>query len=157
MMTSTIHLTDLDHRIISEVQKDATISTAELAARAGSSPATCWRRLKALEEAGVIGRTVRLVDPAALGRGIDAFCNVRMKSQNIESRRNFQRSLDLEPAIIEAYSMTGEWDYLLHLVVRDIADAEEILMRRILDHESVAGASTIFALRRIKHTTEIPG
>ena len=87
---------------------------------------------------------------------MDVYCQVRMKSQDAQSRQAFQRAVDDEPAIMEVYSVTGEWDYMLHMVVRDIADFEAILMRRLLELDCVAGTSTIFALRRIKHTREVP-
>ncbi len=129
---------------------------ADIAEAVNSSPATCWRRVKRLEQAGVLGPLVRLVTPSAIGRPMDAFCQVRMKSQDARSRQDFQRSMDLEPAIVEVYSVSGEWDYLIHLLVKDMADLEEILMRRVLEHESVAGTATIFALRRVKHVTQVP-
>ena len=73
-------LTELDERIISHLQRDASQSAAELAKQVNSSPATCWRRIKQLEEKGILGQQVRLVDPAKLGRGMDAFCQVKMLS-----------------------------------------------------------------------------
>jgi len=149
-------LTELDERIISHLQRDASQSAAELAKQVNSSPATCWRRIKQLEEKGILGQQVRLVDPAKLGRGMDAFCQVKMKSQDAKTRQDFQRAMSLEKTIVEVYATSGEWDYLLHLLVKDMADLEEILMRRVLEHNSVAGTATIFALRRVKHTTEVP-
>lgn len=146
----------VESRLLSILQRDASASIAELARATNSSPATCWRRLRSLEERGVIGPPVRLVDPASAGRGMDAFCQVRMKSQDASARAALQQAMDMEPAIIEVYSISGEWDYLLHLVVRDIADFETILMHRILELDCVANTSTIFVLRRIKHTTQIP-
>jgi Lrp/AsnC family transcriptional regulator len=97
-----------------------------------------------------------MVDPAAVGRGMDVFCQVRMNSQNAAARTEFKRAMGLEPTIVEVYSISGEWDYLLHLLVRDMADFEQILMRRVLEHDSVAGTNTIFALSRVKHVTEVP-
>jgi len=145
-----------ESRLLSILQEDASLSVADLASATNSSAATCWRRIRSLEERGVIGPPVRLVDPAAVGRGIDAFCQVRMKSQDAASREALQRAMEDEPAIVEVYSISGEWDYLLHLIVRDIADLEAVLMRRVLELDCVAGTATIFALRRIKHTTRIP-
>jgi Lrp/AsnC family transcriptional regulator len=87
---------------------------------------------------------------------MDAFCQVRMKSQDSKSREEFQRAMSLEPTIVEIYSISGEWDYMLHLLVKDMTDLESILMRRVLEHKSVAGTATIFALRRVKHVTEVP-
>ncbi|TNF18995.1 MAG: Lrp/AsnC family transcriptional regulator [Rhodobacteraceae bacterium] len=143
-------------RLLSLLQKDASLSVADLAKAAHTSAATCWRRIQSLEERGVIGPPVRLVDPEKIGRGMDAFCQVRMKTQDAAARGELQRAVEAEPAIIEVYSISGEWDYMLHLVVRDIADLESVLMRRLLELDCVAGTSTIFALRRIKHTTQMP-
>lgn len=149
-------LSDLDRRILAALQKDASGSMQDLARATNSSPATCWRRLKALEERGVIGPPVRHVDPAAVGRGMDAFVQVRMKSQDAGARSGFQRAMKAEPSITEVYSISGEWDYLLHLIVRDIADLEDILMRRVLEHPNVAGTATMFVLRRIKRDWQVP-
>jgi len=149
-------ISDLDARILNLLQRDASRSVAEIAESVGSSSATCWRRIKALQDQGILGKTVRLVDPAKVGHTIDAFCQVRVKSQDAKTRMEFQRSMEVEPTITEIYSTSGEWDYLLHLLVRDIAHLEAVLMQRVLNQECVAGTSTTFALRRIKNTTEIP-
>lgn len=151
-----IPLDDLEARILTILQRDASASVAELAEAVGSSPATVWRRLKGLEDRGVVGPPVRLVDPAKVGRGMDVFVQVRMKSQDAASRSAFQRAMEAEPVITEVYSTSGDWDYLLHLLVRDIADLEQILMARILGMDSVAGTSTVFVLRRIKRETAVP-
>ncbi len=155
-MSEALHFSDLDKRILDLLQRDASASMADLARQANTSPATCWRRIKALEESGVLGRQVRLVDPASVGRKMDVFCQVRMKAQDAASRAEFKRAMELEPTIVEVYSISGEWDYLLHLLVRDMADFEQILMRRVLEHDSVSGTNTIFALSRVKHVTEVP-
>lgn len=143
-------------KLLAILQKDASLSVADLAREVNSSPATCWRRLQALEAERVIGPPVRLVDPAKVGRGVDAFCQIRMKSQDMAAREELQRALMAEPSVVEVYSTSGEWDYFLHLIVRDIADLEAVLMRCVLELDCVAGTSTTFALRRIKHTTQIP-
>lgn len=155
-MNESHQFSDLDKRILELLQRDASTSMADLARLANTSPATCWRRIKALEEAGVLGKQVRLVEPAAVGRKMDVFCQVRMKAQDAASRAEFKRAMELEPTIVEVYSISGEWDYLLHLLVRDMADFEQILMRRVLEHDSVSGTNTIFALSRVKHVTQVP-
>ena len=142
--------------MIAVLQRDASISVADLARATHSSPATCWRRLRSLEDRGILGPPRRLVDPAQVGRGMDAFVQVRMKSQDAATRATFQRAMEAEPTIVEVYAISGDWDYLLHLLVRDIADLDGILMRNVLEQPGVAGTSTIFALRRVKHTTEVP-
>ncbi|TDH35182.1 Lrp/AsnC family transcriptional regulator [Pseudohoeflea suaedae] len=155
-MKSDFKLGRLEAKIASILQKDASISIDELAERTNSSTTTCWRRIRQMEEAGLFSPPVRLVDPAKVNRPMDAFCQVRMKSQDVKARALFQRSMEAEPAIVEVYSISGEWDYLLHLVVRDIPDVEEVLMNRVLELDCVASASTLFVLRRVKHTTAIP-
>ena len=149
-------LSDLDIRILNLLQRDATLSMTEIANQVGSSSATCWRRVKNLEESGILGKTVRLIQPVDVGCSIEAFCQVRMKAQDATARDVFERAMRMERSITEVYSTSGEWDYLLHLVVKDITQLEETLMQHVLNHECVAGTATTFVLRRIKNTTEIP-
>lgn len=146
----------IDRRIVALLQEDATLSHAELADRVGASAASCWRRVKALETAGVLTRTVRLVDPAAVGRGVNVLCNVRMRSHAMEARHDFERFVDDHAEIIECFSMSGEWDYLLRIVVADVGDYNHFLMQTLLGHPSVAGASSHFALSMTKYTTAMP-
>lgn len=155
-MNDTFQLDDLDRRILTILQKDGSLGTNALAERVNASASSCWRRIRALEEAGVLGPNVRLVNPAAIGRALDVFCHVRMKSQGAGARAGFQQALEAEPTILEAYTISGEWDYLLHLIVHDMQDYERILMGHVLDHDSVAATSSIFVLRRVKHTTALP-
>lgn len=146
----------LDRRILRELQADATLSSADLAARVGSSAASCWRRIKALEAAGVLGPTVRLLNPGALAQSVTVLCNVRMRSHAREVRGAFEDFVHGREEIIECYSMSGEWDYLLRIVARDVADYERFLMRFLLDHPAVGGASSHFALSLTKYTTALP-
>lgn len=87
---------------------------------------------------------------------MDAFCQVRMKSQDAAARQSFKTAMEAEPTILEVYAITGEWDYLVHILVRDMADFESVLMRCIHDHAAVANTATTFALRRVKHATAVP-
>lgn len=155
-MKDSDQLDPVEARMLSILQADASASVADLAQVTNSSPATCWRRLRSLEERGIIGPPVRIVNPAKVGRAMDAFCEVRLKSQDAATRARFQRAMEAQPEIVEVYTISGEWDYLLHLVVRDMADFESALMNAVLELDCVAGTSTIFVLRRIKHTTQIP-
>lgn len=155
-MTNNEPLDDVEAGILTILQRDAGISVNDLAKAIHSSPSTCWRRLRDLEDRGVIGPPVRLVDPAKVGRGMDAFCQVRMKAQDAKTRADFQRAMEQEPTIVEVYSTSGDWDYLLHFLVRDMVHLEDVLMRRVLELDCVASTSTTFALRRVKHTTVVP-
>ena len=146
----------IDRRIVTLLQDDATLSHADLAEQVGASAASCWRRVKALEEAGILRRTVRLVDPASIGRGVNVLCNIRMRSHAMEDRQSFEAFVDHQPQIIECFSMSGEWDYLLRIVVADVVEYNSFLMGTLLGHPSVAGGSSHFALSMTKYTTALP-
>lgn len=151
-----IQLDAIDRRLIRILQQEGDISNQDLAERVGASAASCWRRVKALQESGILGATVRLADPAKLGLGLDVFCQIRMKSQSRAMRAGFESFIEAQEDVVGCYSITGDWDYLLHIVARDMADYETILMRGILDHEAISNSSSLFVLRRIKHTTAAP-
>lgn len=150
------HIDAIDRRIIAALQDDGALTHNELADRVGASSASCWRRIKNLEAAGVLGKTVRLVDPAKLGRGVNVLCNIRMRSHAPDARGAFEAFVGTRPEIIECFSMSGEWDYLLRIVVADVADYNHFLMDTLLSHDSVAGAASHFALSLTKYTTALP-
>jgi Lrp/AsnC family transcriptional regulator len=99
---------------------------------------------------------VRLVDPDAVGRGVSVMLQLRMTSHTAEVRRAFERFVAARPEVMECYSMSGEWDYLLRVVVADVADYERFLMRELLAQPNVANAASHFALSQVKYTTAIP-
>ncbi|SMF77890.1 Lrp/AsnC family transcriptional regulator [Allosphingosinicella indica] len=146
----------IDKRLLRELQRDAGLSHAALAEKVGASSASVWRRIRALEQAGVIGKTVRLADPEALGRSVNVLCQVRMNRQTTASRAEFEQFIQSRAEIVECYAMSGEWDYLLRIAVKDVADYDRFIMRGVLAHPSVANAASNFALRQVKYTTEIP-
>ncbi|HEX7741572.1 MAG TPA: Lrp/AsnC family transcriptional regulator [Sphingobium sp.] len=146
----------VDRKILAALQQDATLSHAELADRVGASSASCWRRIKALESAGVLTATVRLVDAQKVGRGVNVLCNIRVRSHALEARKSFEQFVDTRPEVVECFSMSGEWDYLLHVVVADVEDYNHFLMMTLLGHPSVAGAASHFALSMTKFTTALP-
>ncbi len=152
-----IHSLDrLDLRIVEELQKDGSLTNVELASRVGSTAPSCWRRIRQMEEAGVLRQTVRLADAKALGQTVHVVCNVRMSSQSAECVAAFEALVADESCVLECYSMSGEWDYLLQIVVRDVESYETFLMHKLLKHPSVASASSHFPLRTVKYTTALP-
>lgn len=156
MAKESIQFDPIDRRILAALQADASLSHAELAERVGSSPASCWRRVRALEAAGVLGPTVRLLDAAKVGCGVNILCNVRMRSHSGEDTAAFERFVAERAEILDCYSMSGDWDYLLRVVAADVADYERFLMRVLLGHPSVATASSHFALSQTKYSTRLP-
>lgn len=151
-----ITLDALDRKIISILQKDGDLSHAKLAERVGASSASCWRRIKSLENSGVLGETVRLVTPSSVGKDVNVFCQIKVASQDPASRKDFEKLMRTRDEVMECYSMSGEWDYLLRVVTSDILEFEAFLMSEILSHPSVESSSSLFALNRVKYTTAIP-
>lgn len=146
----------VDRRILEQLQLDASLSSADLAERVGASSASCWRRVKALEAAGVLGPAVRLLDAQAIGRSVNVLCNVRVRSHVRDVRSMFEDFVRGRREIMECYSMSGDWDYLLRIVAADVADYERFLMKVLLEHPAVGGASSHFALSQTKYTTALP-
>ena len=155
-MNEAIQLDEIDRRLIRALQEDATLSQAALAERVGASPASCWRRIRALEQVGVLKETVRLVDPRKVGRGVSVIVQVRLKSHAGELKEAFETFLRERPEIMECHSMSGEWDYLMRIVVADVADYERFLSHELLNHPNVATSTSHFALARVKYTTAVP-
>jgi DNA-binding Lrp family transcriptional regulator len=155
-MTNLSSLDQLDRRILSELQRDATLSNAELAERVGSTGPSCWRRVRAMQDQELLRRAVWIADPNALGQGVIVLCHVRMKEFSAEAIAAFEDFVRAHEQVMECYSMSGEWDYLLRVVASDVADYEHFLMRTLLKHPSVAGASSQFALSTTKYETALP-
>lgn len=155
-MKESIQLDNIDRKIIEELQRDGTLSNAVLAERVGASAASCWRRIKALEENGVFKKTVRLVDAQSIGRGINIICHVRMKNHQPENMAAFQSFVVERPEIMDCYMMSGDWDYIMRVIAGDVADYERFLMRGLLRHPAVATASSHFALSQVKNETSVP-
>jgi Lrp/AsnC family transcriptional regulator len=146
----------VDRKILRSLQDDGSLSIAALAAKVGTSSASCWRKVRSLEAAGILGRTVRLVDARKVQRGVNVMCQVRLKSHAPESRRGIEQLLESHDEIMECYAMSGEWDYLLRIVVADIEEYERFLMKNVLNHESVATVASNFALSQLKYSTALP-
>ena len=155
-MKDELQLDEIDRRLLRALQHDAAQSHAALAEQVGASPASCWRRIKALEAAGVLRESVRLVDAEKVGRGVNVMCQLRMKSHATAQRQEFEAFLRGRPEIMECHSMSGEWDYLMRVVVADVAGYERFLMGTLLNHPNVANAASHFALNQVKYTTAMP-
>jgi Lrp/AsnC family transcriptional regulator len=155
-MDQTHHIDQIDKRIIAELQQDASLSNAELAQRTASSPASVWRRVRAMESAGILLNSVRMVDSGKVGCGVNVLCNVRARSHAVDARTSFEEFVQERPEVLECFSMSGDWDYLLRIVARNVASYEAFLMRTLLNHPNVASASSHFALSVTKYTTALP-
>ncbi|MFV0475881.1 MAG: Lrp/AsnC family transcriptional regulator [Pikeienuella sp.] len=155
-MSEEISLDEADRAMLRLLQRDAGATLEQLAEAAHLSAASAWRRVKSLEETGVIAARVALVDPAKTGRGLCIFADVSLREQGREKRAAFECFIASAEEVMECHATSGGRDYLLKIRVRDVEDYEAFLMERLLAHPSVASASSSFALRQLKYTTALP-
>ena len=151
-----ISLTAVDRRILRILQEDGRITNAELAERVGLSPSPCLRRVRLLEEAGVIRRYVTLLDPDALGLGVAAFVEIRLGPKNTATAAAFEAAIKKYSEIMECHIMTGEYDYLLRIVVPDIPSLRAFVMNQLLSVPGVEATRSSFSLGQVKYTTALP-
>ena len=152
----THSLDDTDTRLLQILQREGRLPIQELAARAGLSTSPCWRRVRKLEEAGVIQGYAALIDPAALGLTARAYVHVSLIDHSEETIRGFDAFVAQEDQIVECASVTGADDYLLKVVAQDAQALEHFLMRRILRLGLVRSSTTHFVLGQKKQTTALP-
>lgn len=144
-----------DRAILAELQRDAGLTVDQLAERIHLSRNACWRRVKALEETGVIKSRVALLDAAKLGLGLTAFIAIRTAQHEEKWLERFSRAVREFPEIIGVYRTTGETDYLLQAVVSDIAGYDH-LYKRLIARISLTDVSASFVMEKIKETTALP-
>ena len=153
---SDIHKIDAtDRRILALLQDDATLSIQDIADRVGLSSNPCWRRIKQLEAAGVIERRVALVDAAKVGLGVTVFVMIRTGQHNPDWLARFARGVALIPEIVECHRMSGDVDYLLKIIVSDIAHYDRVYQRLIAHVPGLSDVSSTFSMERMKHGTGI--
>ena len=149
----------LDRAILRCLQDNGRETYDVIGAQVGLSSSAVLRRVKRLEEAGVIDRYVALVKPEAVGLGLTAYINVRLEKHTESHKRNpmdlFRASVQTWPEVVECAALTGEMDYLLRLLVRDMAHYSRFIMDTLLKHSSVEDCKTSFVLDRVKATTAI--
>ena len=146
-------LSRADRRLLNALQRDATRNQTELADIAGMSRTSCWRRIRDFEKSGLIQRQVALLDPKLAGFNIQVVLAVAMTEHTDENRQDFESHVAMLPEVTECFSVAGERDYVLHVVVRDMETYTELLNSQILKHPAVRSASSTFVLRTVKYTT----
>lgn len=153
-------LDKLDRQILRSLQLDGRATYEQLAGQVGLSPSALLRRVKRLEENGVIDRYVALVKPESVGLGLTAYINVRLEKQLESHKRNpmdlFRASVQTWPEVVECAALSGEMDYLLRVLVQDMAHYSRFVMDTLLKHPSVQDCKTSFVLDRVKTTTAVP-
>lgn len=151
-----MNLSRTDRRLLNELQRDATRKQSELAELVGMSRTSCWRRIRDFEEAGLIERQVALLNPRVAGFNIQVLLLVAMTEHTDENRQSFERHVSLLPEVTECFSVSGDRDYVLHVLVKDMDSYNEFLNSQVLKHSAVRSASSTFVLRRVKYSTVLP-
>ncbi|MEC5215100.1 Lrp/AsnC family leucine-responsive transcriptional regulator [Actimicrobium sp. GrIS 1.19] len=156
-----IELDKTDRKILAILQTDGRLSNQEVAERVSLSPSPCLRRIKRLEDAGVIRQYVALLAPEKIGLGLLAYVNVRLEKHgdapgSKSPRADFAGSVDHWQEVVACYAMTGEMDYLLRVHVEDMEHFSRFMMETLLRHPAVLDVKSSFALQRIKDTTALP-
>lgn len=151
-----LQLDNIDRRILGVLQNEGRLSNVELAERVGLTPAPCLRRVRALEETGVIQKYAALVEPNALALGVTVFAQVTLDKQVKQQLEVFERSVREWPEVMDCYLMTGDSDYLLRIVLPDVEAYERFLNEALTQVPGVASIKSSFALRQVKYSTALP-
>ena len=163
-----VDLDKIDLKILAILQADGRLTNQEIAEKVNLSPSPCLRRIKHLEESGVIRQYVALLDPDMIGLGLLAYVNVRLEKHSdaaitggtrtttAATQADFASSVANWPEVVACYAMTGEMDYLLRVHVKDMDDFSRFMMRTLLRHPAVLDVKSSFALQKIKDTTALP-
>jgi DNA-binding Lrp family transcriptional regulator len=151
-----LRLDEIDFAILRHLQDHARISNVDLADRVGLSPAPCLRRVQALEHAGVIRKYAALLNPQAVSQGVTLFVQISLDLQIGGRLDTFEQRIMQRPEVLECYLMTGDSDYLLRVVVPDVAAYERFLKEALTQIDGVVGIKSSFALRQVKYSTALP-
>lgn len=154
-MNENISFDSFDRKILALLQRDATLSLADIATDVGLSSTPCWRRIQKLEQAGVIRRRVALLDPDALGLGLTAFVSIRTGQHEPGWLERFMKEAMAMPEVVEINRLAGSWDYLLRVMVPDIA-AYDAFYKRLIAIGGLSDVQSAFSMEQIKYTTELP-
>ena len=151
-----MRLDERDRKLLDLLQRDCRMSNAELAERAGLSASSCWRRVRAFEEAGLIRRYGALLAPERLGLGFHAIVHVQLTRHNADKVQEFIRVIGQRPEVLECYATTGQADYHLRVLVPDIAAYNRFLEDILFRIPAVASAQTNVVLNELKGPAIIP-
>ena len=154
--TGKTFLDAIDIRILRALQEDGRITIQDLAGKVGLTPSPCLRRVRMLEEAGVIAGYVAKLDQAAVGLAVNVFISIRLERQREDELERFSKAIALWPEVLECYLMKGQRDYLMRVVVADLPAYERFLKEKLTRLTCVASIESSFALGQVKHTHVLP-
>ena len=151
-----IDLDAIDRRLLNALQENGRLAVTDLAERVGLTASPCLRRLKNLEQNGVIRGYAALVDQDKVGLPVSVFVSVKLEMQREEALEAFERAVRECPEVVECYLMTGPRDYLLRVVASDLSAYERFLKETLTRVEGVASIESSFALAQVKHANALP-
>lgn len=146
----------IDAKILHELQKDAALSVADISDRVGLSSSPCWRRIKRMEELGIIKQRVTRLSRKQLGLDFEVFVSVKLALPNKENMEKFERAIAVLPEVVQCAVVTGAVDYMLRIVTKDMHSYDEFLREKLLSMSLVSDVQSRIALRQSKDTTALP-
>jgi Lrp/AsnC family leucine-responsive transcriptional regulator len=146
----------IDRKILTLLQQDGRMSVAELAEKVGLTASPCLRRIRLLEEARIISRYVAVLNQRAAGLPVSVFVSIKLESQREDALDRFAKSIERWPEVLECYLMTGPRDYLLRVVVADLAAYEQFLKQKLTRLKGISSIESSFALEQVKYTNVLP-
>ena len=155
IMSKFVELDSIDKKILGTLQEDATLSIQAISQRVGLSANPCWRRIKRLEDLGVIERRAAIIDPVTVGLSMTAFVTIRTSQHEVGWLESFATAVASIAEILECHRMSGEVDYLLKIVVRDIAHYDNVYQRLIAAVPGLIDVTSTFSMERLKHGTQL--
>lgn len=145
-----------DKKILNLLQEDATLPLHELAERVSLSTTPCWKRIKRLEESGIIKARVALLDSEKVNLGVSVFVHIKTQQHEHEWLQNFANAINDFEEVVECYRMAGEWDYLLRVVTKDITAFDLFYKKLVNQVQGLSDVTSSFSMEEIKYTTRLP-
>ena len=146
----------IDLAILNQLQNNSNINIKELASKINLTPTPVYERIKRLERDGYIMKYVALLDKQKLKKGMTVFCNVRLKEHAKNVGANFVKDIVALPEIIECYNIAGDYDFMLKILVADMASYQDFVMHKLSTIENIGNTNSIFVMGEIKHSTALP-
>ncbi|HWV82424.1 MAG TPA: Lrp/AsnC family transcriptional regulator [Hyphomicrobiaceae bacterium] len=154
--SANIALDRVDRRLLAALQENGRLTVAELADKVGLTASPCSRRLRILEEGGIINRYAALLDQKKVGLPVSVFVSIKLERQQEDKLHRFEDAIRRCPEVLECYLMTGPRDYLLRVVARDLADYERFVKDTLTRIDGIANIESSFALGQVKHSSALP-